>query len=176
MSLRKEMGTTQSSSGEGLTDFYYIDDGLQSYFRKNGRPNAEVQNGLLPDYDFGKWELNIKEIKNDEKKRILIGICTVVGLLLLSEIILWSSGRVGLINTANRFISGAPNVEIQGKRLSYQGTIQSSLSNLDEYTSSDEGEALYKAKGTPPNPPWIYVKKDSNTFFRYKIPHVPWRI
>ncbi|MGE6573645.1 hypothetical protein ACQKFM_01880 [Paenibacillus xylanexedens] len=58
MSLRKEMGTTQTSSGEGLTDFYNIDDGLQSYFRKNGRPNAEVQNGLLPDYDI--WKMRIK--------------------------------------------------------------------------------------------------------------------
>jgi len=111
-----------------------------------------------------------------KKKQILIGICTLVGILLLSEIILWTSGKVGLINMANRIISGAPNIEIEGKRLSYQGTIHSSLSDLDEYTSSDEGEALYKAKGTPPNPPWIYVKKDSNTFFRYKIPHVPWRM
>ncbi len=65
MSLRKEMGTTQTSSGEGLTDFYYIDDGLQSYFRKNGRPNAEVQNGLLPDYDI--WKMRIK-YKGDQER------------------------------------------------------------------------------------------------------------
>lgn len=110
------------------------------------------------------------------KKRMLIGIFTLVGLLLLSELFLWSSGRVGLFNTTNRIISGAPNIEVQGIRLSYQGTIFSSPSDLDEYASSDTGEALYKAKGTPPNPPWIYVKKDSNTFFRYKTPQLPWRM
>ncbi|WP_072734659.1 hypothetical protein [Paenibacillus sp. ov031] len=110
------------------------------------------------------------------KKRILIGIFTLVGLLLLSELFLWSSGRVGLLNTTNRIISGAPNIEVQGKRLSYQGTVHSSPSDLDEYASSDIGEALYKAKGTPPNPPWIYVRKDSNTFFRYKTPQIPWRM
>ncbi|WP_264928477.1 hypothetical protein [Paenibacillus sp. LS1] len=110
------------------------------------------------------------------KKRILIGIFTLVGLLLLSELFLWSSGRVGLFNTANRIFSGAPNVEVQGNKLSYQGTVHSSPSDLDEYASSDEGEVLYKAKGTPLNPPWIYVKKDSNTFFRYKTPQVPWRM
>lgn len=100
----------------------------------------------------------------------------LVGLLLLSELFIWSSGRIGLINTVSRMISDAPDIEIQGKRLSYQGTVSFEDHSLEQYTSSDEGKALYKAKGTPIPPPWIYVKKDGNHFFRYKIPQIPWRM
>lgn len=57
MALRTAMGTTQTSSGTGITDFYNIDDGLQSYFRNNGRPNAEVKNGLFPDYSI--WKIRV---------------------------------------------------------------------------------------------------------------------
>ncbi|OMF34680.1 hypothetical protein BK133_11760 [Paenibacillus sp. FSL H8-0548] len=57
MALRTTMGTTQTSSGTGITDHYNIDDGLQTYFRNNGRPNAEVQNGLFPDYSA--WKIRV---------------------------------------------------------------------------------------------------------------------
>lgn len=111
------------------------------------------------------------------KRLLIISFTILVGLLLLSELFIWSSGRIGLINTANRIISSAPNVEILGKRLSYQGTVSfEDTHSLERYTLSDEGTALYKAKGTPVLPPWIYVKKDGNNFFRYKIPQIPWRM
>ncbi|MGF9698542.1 MULTISPECIES: hypothetical protein [Paenibacillus] len=112
------------------------------------------------------------------KKRLLIvSIVILVGLLLLSELVIWSSGRIGLINTTSRIISNAPDIEIQGKRLSYQGTVSfEDNQHLEKYASSDDGEVLYKATGTPVQPPWIYVEKDGNTFFRYKIPQIPWRM
>ncbi|MBM6387594.1 MAG: hypothetical protein JSY10_27030 [Paenibacillus sp.] len=82
-----------------------------------------------------------------------------------------------MINTVSRMISDAPVIEIQGKRLSYQGTVSfEDTHSLEQYASSDEGNALYKAIGTPVPPPWIYVKKDGNDFFRYKIPQIPWRM
>ncbi|MET3940453.1 hypothetical protein ABIC22_003265 [Paenibacillus sp. PvP094] len=111
-----------------------------------------------------------------KKGRFMLSII-LVGLLLLSELFIWSSGRIGLINTVSRMISDAPDIAIQGKRLSYQGTVsfEDTLS-FEQYASSDEGKALYKAKGTPIPPPWIYVKKDENHFFRYKVPQIPWRM
>lgn len=111
-----------------------------------------------------------------KKGRFMLMII-LVGLLLLSELFIWSSGRIGLINTVSRMISNAPDIEIQSKRLSYQGTVSSvDTHHLEQYASSDEGTALYKAKGTPIPPPRIYVRKDGNHFFRYKIPQIPWRM
>ena len=111
------------------------------------------------------------------KKRGFIICIILVSLLLLSELFIWSSGRIGLFNTANRIISCAPDVEIQGKRLSYQGTVSfEDNHSLEKYASSDDGQVLYKAKGTPVLPPWIYVKKDGKIFYRYKIPQIPWRM
>ncbi|WP_025848364.1 hypothetical protein [Paenibacillus ehimensis] len=57
MSLRNHMGTKQMPDGSGETNFWNIDDGLQSYFRANGRPNAEVTNGDFPDFSIYKMQL-----------------------------------------------------------------------------------------------------------------------
>ncbi|WP_281889691.1 hypothetical protein [Paenibacillus sp. YYML68] len=54
MALRTHMGTTQTSDGTGVTNFWNIDDGLQSYIRSAGYPKAIATNGELPDYSHFK--------------------------------------------------------------------------------------------------------------------------
>jgi hypothetical protein len=101
-----------------------------------------------------------------------------ISILLLSEFMMLSSQKVGLINTSYRFISGAPQISTQGQTLSYQGRIDAEdiLGGIEAYSTSDDGTTLYKAFGTPVPPPWIYVKYENNTIFRYKYPHLPWKM
>ncbi|SCX88990.1 hypothetical protein SAMN05720606_101355 [Paenibacillus polysaccharolyticus] len=101
-----------------------------------------------------------------------------ISILLLSEFMMLSSQKVGLINTSYRFISGAPHISTQGQTLSYQGKMHGEdfLDNLEPYSTSDDGTTLYKAFGTPVPPPWIYVKYENNTVFRYKYPRLPWKM
>lgn len=89
-----------------------------------------------------------------------------------------SSGKVGVLNITQRVISGAPHVIVQGQTLSYQGKVhwEDMQNSIEEYSVSDEGNVLYKALGTPVPPPWIYVRKEKNEGFRYKIPQLPWKL
>lgn len=57
MALRKEMGTTQSKNGTGETSYWNIDDGLQSYARKNGLSKAVATN-----HDFALFSTVVTEI------------------------------------------------------------------------------------------------------------------
>lgn len=50
MALRTTMGTTQNGSGEGITQFWNVDDGLQAYARNNGRGNAVATNHDLANF------------------------------------------------------------------------------------------------------------------------------
>jgi len=114
-----------------------------------------------------------------KKRRITSGIFMLfISILLLSEFLMLSSQKVGLINTSYRFISGAPHISTQGKTLSYQGRMQVEdfQDNIEPYSTSDDGTTLYKAFGTPVPPPWIYVKHENNTVFRYKYPRLPWKM
>ncbi|PAD31012.1 hypothetical protein CHH60_13845 [Paenibacillus sp. 7523-1] len=104
-----------------------------------------------------------------KKGRFMLMII-LVGLLLLSELFIWSSGRIGLINTVSRMISDAPVIEIQGKRLSYQGTVSfEDTHSLEQYASSDEGNALYKALVLPYLHHGFMLKKMETTFFDIKF-------
>ncbi|MGQ8872577.1 hypothetical protein [Paenibacillus sp. TSA_86.1] len=114
-----------------------------------------------------------------KKRWITSAILTIfISILLLSEFMMLSSQKVGLINTSYRFISGATHISTQGQTLSYQGRMQGDdiLDSIEAYSFSDEGTTLYKAFGTPIPPPWIYVKHENNTVFRYKYPRLPWKI
>ncbi|WP_342552341.1 hypothetical protein [Paenibacillus sp. FSL R7-0652] len=108
-------------------------------------------------------------------------ISVFISILLLSELMQLHSEKVGMLNTAYRFISGAPQITTQGQILSYQGKIQREdrmdiLNSLESYSTSDDGTTLYKAIGTPVPPPWIYVIQEKDTVFRYKHPKLPWKM
>ena len=111
------------------------------------------------------------------KKRWVVGIIVLVSLVVASDLFLWSSGKVGMFNTAKRVLSGAPHVTLNGQTLSYQGKVDfEDIDAIEEYATSDEGIPLYKALHTPPSPPWIYVKHEHTTFFRYNVPKALWKM
>ncbi|WP_440111671.1 hypothetical protein [Paenibacillus sp. QZ-Y1] len=112
------------------------------------------------------------------KKRWIVSIVILISILLISELAIWCSGKVGVLNITQRVISGAPHVVVQGQTLSYQGKVnwEDFQSIVEQYSISDEGTVLYKAKGTPVPPPWIYVKKENHQGFRYKLPKIPWKL
>ncbi|SEO81538.1 hypothetical protein [Paenibacillus sp. OK076] len=111
------------------------------------------------------------------KRRWIVSIVILVSILLLNELVMNSKGKVGILNTTKRVIAGAPHVIVQGQTLSYQGKINfNDIQSVEGYSTSDEGTALYKAIGTPVPPPWIYVRKEDTTFFRYKLPQLPWKL
>ncbi|WP_128103152.1 hypothetical protein [Paenibacillus sp. DCT19] len=111
------------------------------------------------------------------RKRGITIVLLVLSLFVASDLFLWSSGKVGIFNTAKRVLSGAPHVTLNGQTLSYQGKVDfEGMDTLEEYAASDEGIPLYKALHTPPSPPWIYVKYEHTTFLRYNIPKLPWKM
>ncbi|WP_433746109.1 hypothetical protein [Paenibacillus amylolyticus] len=112
------------------------------------------------------------------KKRWIVSIVILIIILFMSELMMLSSGKVGVLNITQRVISGAPHVIVQGQTLSYQGKVhwEDVQNSMEEYSVSDEGTILYKAKGTPVPPPWIYVRKENNQGFRYKVPRLPWKL
>lgn len=111
------------------------------------------------------------------KTRWVVGIIVLVSLFVASDLFLWSSGKVGMFNTAKRVLSGAPQVTLNSQTLSYQGKVDfEDIDALEGYAVSDEEIPLYKALHTPPSPPWIYVKHEYTTFFRYNVPKAPWKM
>ncbi|MHA7582404.1 hypothetical protein ACX12E_18755 [Paenibacillus vandeheii] len=111
------------------------------------------------------------------KKRWIKSIVILIVILFMSELVMLFSGKVGVLNTTKRVIAGAPHVMVQGQTLSYQGKINfEDIQSVEGYSTSDEGTVLYKAIGTPVPPPWIYVRKENTTFFRYKLPKLPWKL
>ncbi|WP_458123679.1 hypothetical protein [Paenibacillus sp. Z3-2] len=112
------------------------------------------------------------------KKRWIVSIVILIIILFMSEFVMLSSGKVGVLNTTQRIISGAPHVIVQGLTLSYQGKVnwQDIQSSIEEYSISDDGTVLYKALGTLVPPPWIYVRKENHQGFRYKLPQLPWKL
>lgn len=114
-----------------------------------------------------------------KKRWITSGIFMLfISILLLSEFMMLSSQKVGLINATYRFISGAPHIRTQGQTLSYQGRMRTEdiPDSIEPYATSDDGTTLYKAFGTPVPPPWIYVKHENDIIFRYKYPRLPWKM
>ncbi|MDR6718449.1 hypothetical protein [Paenibacillus sp. 2003] len=112
------------------------------------------------------------------KKRWIMSIVILIIILFMSELMMLFSGKVGVLNITQRVISGAPHVIVQGQTLSYQGKVhwEDMQNSIEEYSVSDEGNVLYKALGTPVPPPWIYVRKEKNEGFRYKVPRLPWKL
>ncbi|WP_145150022.1 hypothetical protein [Paenibacillus xylanexedens] len=112
------------------------------------------------------------------KKRWIVSIVILIVILFMSEFVMLYSGKVGVLNTTQRIISGAPHVIVQGQTLSYQGKVnwEDIQNSIEEYSVSDEGTFLYKVQGTPVPPPWIYVRKEKSEGFRYKVPRLPWKL
>ncbi|CAI6077537.1 hypothetical protein PAECIP112173_02488 [Paenibacillus sp. JJ-100] len=113
------------------------------------------------------------------KKRWIVSIIILIFIIILplSEFMLLSSEKVGILNTTYRFMSGALPIRTQGQTLSYHGKMQAAdIPDIVAYSTSDEGTTLYKAIGTPVPPPWIYVKNENHTVFRYTYPHLPWKM
>lgn len=101
-------------------------------------------------------------------------IAVILGLFLL-DFLLWSGGIVPLTNIGYRFISSAPDITINGKRLMYRGLVHDQ--NKEPYKKSDGNVQLYKSAGTPDQPPWIYVPAgNADKYYRYSYPRVPWKL
>lgn len=112
------------------------------------------------------------------KKRWIVSIVILIIILFMSEFVMLYSGKIGVLNTTQRIISGAPHVIVQGQTLSYQGKVnwKDIQNSIEKYFLSDEGTVLYKALGTPVPPPWIYVRKGNHQAFRYMVPQLPWKL
>lgn len=109
-------------------------------------------------------------------RKVFYALITLFILLILTETTIWLSGKIGIINHSIRVMEGAPIVKVNGQTLSYQGTVIINSNEIVEYKLSDDNTKLFKAKGTPDNPPWVFLYKEGDNYYRYKFPKIPWKL
>lgn len=94
----------------------------------------------------------------------------LLSLLVLADVTAGALGLVPVWNRTYRLLSGAPAVHVGGQLLIYSGRFPTSEEYLVPYTRSDKALQLYKARGTPELPPWVFVPRHGEPSFRYKRP------
>jgi hypothetical protein len=102
-------------------------------------------------------------------QRLKRGLAIIV-LLVVTDLAVGALGHVPVWNRVYRVLSGAPAVHGSGRLLTYAGVFPTDEGYLEPYTQSDEGIQLFKARGTPLLPPWIFVPRSKESSFRYKRP------
>ncbi|WP_172251713.1 hypothetical protein [Saccharibacillus deserti] len=101
----------------------------------------------------------------------------IVGLLLYGviEFAIFITGHVGSFNSIRRIIANAPSIEWRSATLAYVDT--ENLQSIDLEPLSHETHAdliVYKLAAAPDNPPYIYVQKNDESYFKYRIPKAAW--
>lgn len=91
-------------------------------------------------------------------------------LLTAADLAVGALGHVPVWNRVYRVLAGAPAIHEHGRLLIYSGTFPTDEEYLEPYAESNEGVMLFKAKGTPAIPPWVFVPRNSGSSFRYKRP------
>jgi hypothetical protein len=91
-----------------------------------------------------------------------------------AEMLLWFQGRVPVTNQAWRILAGAPAVHARGHLLMYSGAVPVTDQGIVPLAVSNEGLALYKAKGTPDWYAWVFVPRTGGRpAWRYRWPRPP---
>lgn len=108
------------------------------------------------------------------KRLMLAGILLILLVGGLTEVLLLAGSRVTLSNRAHRLIARAPAVHVNGQLLVYHGHVPVDAASLEAYKTSDEGYELWKAKGTPETPPFMFLKGADAGYFKYSKASPPW--
>jgi hypothetical protein len=104
--------------------------------------------------------------------RYVVGwVLAVVLALAALDGALWYRGGVPITNQAWQVLAGAPAVHVRGQSLVYSGTFPVNDEGIVPLAVSDEGLALYKARGTPDWYAWIFIPRTGGRpAWRYKRP------
>ncbi len=108
------------------------------------------------------------------QKPIIKWLLVTAALLILyggTETTLMWNNHVTLYASAKRIIAGAPVIQINGHDWAYVDTVEENPKFLEVYQNKETSQrSLYKAAGTPSNPPFVFVKKEGNLYYKYKYP------
>lgn len=97
-----------------------------------------------------------------------------LAVLLAADILLIASSCVPISNQIYRMTAGAPTVHVREHLLMYQARTQESAEFLEPYGMSDEGLPLFKVKGTPATPPFLFLHDSGVRYHKYKFAKPPW--
>lgn len=81
--------------------------------------------------------------------------------------------KPGIYPNIKRMMADAPVVTAYGGHtLNYVDTVEEDPDYFESFSHGDGAykDQLYKAKRTPDKPPYIFLKKDENTYYKYKYP------
>lgn len=114
------------------------------------------------------------------KRSKKIGIICLSILLLYStvEFTIFVTGHVGTFNAARRSLAGAPTIELHGKTLAYAEVVTLQSSDLVPFNRTEEPSTspLYKLSSAPDNPPYVFVLKSNDAYFKYRVPRAAWKM
>lgn len=110
------------------------------------------------------------------KSKWILGITAIILLYVAIDIGLWANNKVTVYSNVKRYFAHAPEVTAYGgKQLAYQDTVSVDSYYLEKFNLGD-GEykdQLYKDAKTPDKPPFIFLHKSGNEYFKYKYPQFP---
>lgn len=114
---------------------------------------------------------------NRSKKSIVAGLVVIV-LYASVEFMLFSTGHVGSFNTARRIAADAPTVERHGELLAYVGIERMDSGSLVRLPAGEHESnvAVYKPVYAPDNAPYVFVLKEGDRYFKYRVPRAAWRM
>ena len=81
-------------------------------------------------------------------------------------------------NTARRIAADAPKIELRGELLAYVG-IERFDSGILVRLPAGEHESnvtVYKLSYAPQNPPYVFVMKEGEHYFKYRVPSAAWKM
>ncbi|OWA34255.1 hypothetical protein B9G55_18215 [Saccharibacillus sp. O16] len=114
------------------------------------------------------------------KRSRKIGIICLAVLLLYStvEFALFAAGHVGTFNAVRRSLAGAPQIELYGQTLAYADVEKLESSELVPLNRTEESlpNQVYKLAAAPDNPPYVFVLKGNDAYFKYRVPKAAWRM
>lgn len=115
-------------------------------------------------------------MKRSKKIRI---VCLAVLLLYSSvEFAIFVTGHAGSFNAVRRCLAGAPTIELYGKTLAYADVVTLQSSDLVPFNRTEEPltSPLYKLSSAPDNPPYVFVLKSNDAYFKYRVAKAAWKM
>lgn len=111
-------------------------------------------------------------------KKVAIVCLAVLLLYSFIEFAMFVTGHVGTFNAVRRSLAGAPTIELYGKTLAYADVVTLQNSELVPFNPTEEPltSPLYKLSFAPDNPPYVFVLKSNDTYFKYRVPKVAWKM
>ncbi|WP_411342748.1 hypothetical protein ACE3MZ_13865 [Paenibacillus sp. WLX1005] len=105
--------------------------------------------------------------------KVLLIMLVVGGAYVGTEYSLSRHEKTGIYPNVKRILAGAPVVTAYGGHaLNYVDTVQAEMDDLEKFVYGDGmyKDRLYKANRTPDKPPYIFLRKEGNTYYKYKYP------